>query len=312
MKKILSRFKIPTILGLGIIVIGIITGVFLTLQEQIFTSKASTSINAQNITLTNISDTEVTISWQTSIPTPAFVTLGITNPNEITALDNRDTNPPAGGPKPHSIHYVTIKNLLPKTTYQYKIISGKVSSEVSKFTTAIPLQFQTGFRPIIGSVLDGNKPLEEGIAYLSIADATTQSSQVKSSGNFLIPISQIRNIDLLDVYPLIEDTNVKLTILSSKGQATAIFKLRDAGKGLPPIKLGEDADLNSLLSSPPPVSNQDLDKYDLNGDGIINSADNSIVLGNQGRNPKNKKADLNGDGVVDQKDLDLMSKKINQ
>ncbi len=325
MKKNLSRFKIPTILGLGIIVIGIITGVFLALQEQIFTSKASASINLQNITLSNISDTEINISWQTSIPTPSFITLGVTNPNELVALDDQD-GPASAGPKSHLIHYVTIKNLLPKTTYQYKIISGKLSSEVSKFTTAIPLQFQTGFRPIIGSAFDGNKPLDEGIAYISIADATTQSSIIKSSGNFLIPISQIRNIDLSDIYPLTEDTNGKLTILSPKGQATAVFKLRDVAKGLPPLRLGENVDLNTISPSPSPALNQDLDKYDLNGDGIINSADNSIILGNLGplrppsrnagseasKNPKNKKADLNGDGVVDQKDLDLMSKKINQ
>lgn len=306
MKDIFNKLKMPTILGLGIIILGIISGVFLTLREQVFTSSASPSANPQNITLANISDTEVSISWQTSIPITSFISFGKIGPNEATALDDRDTNPPAGGPTPYLIHYVTIKNLTPKTTYLYKIISGKLSSQIDRFTTAAPLTPQTGFRPIIGSVLDGNKPLEEGTAYLSITDATTQSAQVVSSGNFLIPISQIRKIDISENFPLTEDTLAKLTVISPKGQATALFKLKDSQFGLPPLKLGQDLDLTDIETG------QDLKKYDLNEDGKINAADNAIILESSVNNPTNTKADLNRDGRVDQKDLDLMAEKINQ
>ena len=125
MKNTLNKFKIPTILGLGIIVMGIIVGVYLTVNEQIFISRASPNIAAQNITLSNISDDSVTISWQTQTPVSSFITYGITNPGSTVVLDDRDNNNPAGGSKPHSIHYVIIKNLLPKTGYQYRIISGK-------------------------------------------------------------------------------------------------------------------------------------------------------------------------------------------
>ena len=302
MRDFFSKFKIPTLLGLSIIMIGIITGVILTLREQVFISQASPDVKAQNITLSNIFETEVTISWQTSTPAISFIQFGEGSPNEQTVLDDRDTNPPAGGPKAHLIHYVTIQNLLPKTNYQYKIISGKTQSDTNKFTTATPLREQTGFRPIIGSVLDTDKPLEEGIVYLSIAGATTQSALIKSSGNYLIPISQIRKSDLSEVFPLSEDTTAKLTVVSDKGQANMLFKLKTAVNTLPPITLGENLDLTT----------QDLDKYDLNGDGKINSADNAILLQNFGKNPTDKKTDLNGDGVVDQKDLDLMAKQINQ
>ena len=55
-----------------------------------------------------------------------------------------------------------------------------------------------------------------------------------------------------------------------------------------------------------------LTKYDLNGDGKINAADNAIILLNFGKNPKDKKADINEDGMVDQKDLELMSQKLEE
>lgn len=304
MKGFSNKFKIPTLLGLGIIFLGIAAGVFLTLREQNFLSKASIDNSPQNITLANISDTEVNISWQTSKEVSSFITFGVNSPSEQTVLDDRDTNTP----NLYTLHFVTVKNLLPKTTYQYKIFSGKIASEVGKFQTASPITSQTGFRPIIGSVLDGEKPLDEGLVYLSIADATLQAALIKTSGNFLIPVSQIRKSDLSDNFPLTEDTTLKLNIISVSGQSSAIFKLKDSKEGLPPIKLGENLDLTSNIA---PSSN-DLKKYDLNDDGKINAADNAILLQNFSKKGQGIKGDLNGDSTVDQKDLDLMSKQINQ
>lgn len=304
MRDFLNKFKIPTLLGLSVIAFGIFGGVFLNLREQTIISKASPDVTPKNITLSNIGDDSVTISWQTSTPVASFVKFGQANSDERVILDDRDTK----NPQPYTIHYVTIKNLLPKTTYQYKVVSNKIQSDILKFTTAVPLSAQTGFQPIIGSVLDNNTPVEEAIIYLSIADSVIQSALTKTEGNFLIPISQIRKADLSDTYPLTEDTIAKLTILSEKGEATLLFKLGNFDKELPPITLGENLDFTT--------SSYDLDKYDLNGDGKINAADNATVLQNFGPPTagglKNKRTDLNKDGIVDQEDLDLMSKQINQ
>lgn len=312
MKDIFDKFKIPTLLGLGVIIVGIIAGVFLVVKEQIFLSQAATNLTLQNITLSNLTDDSATISWQTSTPIASFITFGQTSPDEQTILDDRDTNLPTGKPKAYSIHYVTIKNLLPKTTYQYKIVSGKILSEINKFTTAAPLNSQTGFRPIIGSVLDEDKPLNEGVAYLSIADTATLSSLIKDTGNFLIPLSQIRKADLSDTYPLTEDTTIKLTVISAKGSVNALFKFKTSDNTLPALKIGQDVDLTTQTQKPAIPSDEELNIYDLNNDGKINAADNAIILQNFGKNPQNKKADLNKDGVVDQKDLDLIAKQINQ
>lgn len=307
MKRNFIKFKIPTLLGLSIIVLGIVVGVFLTLQQQIIVSKASPDVTAQNITLSNLTDNEVTLSWTTPTPASSFISLGQTTLNEQTFLDDKDSKTP----KPHLMHYVTVKNLLPKTTYQYKIVTGKISSQ-GQLTTATPTNLQTGARPVIGSVLDEDKVVEEGIAYLSIDGATTQSAQVKM-GNFLIPTSQIRKADLSGSLPLTEDTIAKLTIISSEGSASAVFKFATADKLLSPLKLGQNIDLTSeILAEPSPPSYEDLTIYDLNHDGKINAADYASVLLNFGKNPKDKKTDLNKDRVVNQTDLDLMAKQINQ
>ncbi len=294
----INKFKIPTILGLGLIAAGIISGVLLVIKDQIFLTKASPNLIPQNITVSNIEDEEVTISWQTSAKTSSFVTFGTKNPQEKQGLDDRDTQTP----KAYFLHYVTIKNLQPDTTYLFKITSGRFTSEVKDFKTAKSASFQNGFGPIIGTVFDGGSPLEEAIAYLSISDATIQSARLTNLGNFLIPISLMRKVDLSDTFqPKIGDV-AKLTIIASKGTSSLLFKMEAQGVELPPINLGQSIDLT------PPI--QELDKFDLNADKFINAADHSIVLKNFGKNPKDKRADLNGDGVVDNKDLEEISKRI--
>ncbi len=318
MKKFINKFKIPTLLGLGIIFLGLVSGLYLILGEQTFLTKATPNFTPKNITLTNLSEDSVVISWQTNSAVSSFITYGQNSPEEKTALDDRDNNP-------YLNHYVTIKNLLSKTRYQYKINSGKIVSGVENFETAAPLTSQTKLTPIIGSVLDGVKPLEDGIVYLILPEATTQSALIKTGGNFLIPLSLVRKPDLSDAYSFTEETTAKLTIRSAKGDTNVLFKLTANPLPLPPIRLGEDLDLTAPEATPqasPTV--KDLDKYDLNTDGKINSADNAIILDNFGKKPKNeqsssankqseedfKKADLNKDGVVDQKDLGLMSQKL--
>lgn len=306
----------PTLLGLGLILLGLAGGLYLILVQQNSLSQTAPDVIPKNILVTNNSEGSAVVSWQTSTPTTSMVSFGQDAPDEQTALDDRDST--GSSTKLYLNHYVTLKNLLPKTTYQFKVISGKISSEINKFQTASPLTQQANFSPVIGSVLDGDNPLEDGIVYLILPDAITQSFLIKAGGNFLIPLSQIHKADLSDIYQPEEGSTGKLTIRSAKEDTNVSFKLSAKSIPLPPIKLGEDIDLTSFEASPeasPTI--KDLDKYDLNGDGKINSADNAIILQNFGKKPKNKaseedfkKADINKDGVVDQKDLDLMSKKL--
>ncbi len=304
-----NKFKIPTLLGLSIILFGTGAGVYLVVREQTFLSQAAPNSTPQNITFTNITENGVVISWQTVSPAISFISFGQVTSEEQTSLDDRDTNTP----KPHLTHYVTLKNLLPKTKYQFKIISGKKPTDTLTFETTEPPKNQTGFTVVIGSVLDGDTSLDDGIAYLSIPGANTQSSLIKLNGNFLIPISSARKEDLSDIFPITSGTTAKITVISDKGNATVLFKLQLNLAPLPPLRLGQDIDLTTVDQVPSATPfTENLKKYDLNGDGKINVTDNAIILDVISKKTTNKNADLNGDGKIDQKDLDLMSQHINQ
>ncbi|MBI2019297.1 hypothetical protein HYS95_01340 [Candidatus Daviesbacteria bacterium] len=306
MKDFFSKFKIPTILGLAIIFLGIASGVYLVLKDQIYFLQAAPNVSAQNVTFSNITDTSAVVSWETASAVLSFITFGQNNPAEQTVLNDRDQTP-----QPHRIHYVTLKNLTAKTTYQLKITTGKTQSEIFKFETSSPASDQSGFNPVIGSVTDhNNTPLNEGIAYLSITGAITQSALIKG-GNFLISISNVKKQDLTD-YLLKEDVTAKITIVSDNGTANMLVTLKKNSVPLPSVKLGQNIDLTTLPEETPQPSTKELNEYDLNSDGKINAADNAIILQNFGRNPKEKRADLDKNGKVDQDDLDLMAVKIKE
>lgn len=317
----MNKFKIPTLLGLGIIFSGIASGLYLVLSQQVYLSQAAPNLTPKNITITNITEDSVVISWQTNSPTASFITFGQKAADEETVLDDRDNNLPASvGPKPHQTHYVTLKNLLPKTTYLFKIISGKLTSDPLKFEAAAPPANKSNFTPVIGSVLDEDTPLNDGIVYLAIGDAIVQSALVKTGGNFLIPLSQVSKADLTDTYPLTEDTTAKLIIRSNKGDTTVSFKLKANSAPLPPIKVGQNIDLTTIEETPLPVTTSDLEQYDLNGDGKLNAADYAILTSCLGKRLNTiliegkscAKADINRDGVINQKDIDLIPQKLKE
>lgn len=310
LKKI-EKFQIPTFLGLGIILAGIVSGVILIVREQTITSEASVNFSPKNIIISNIDDMSATISWETAEPNFSFVSFGESF-QEKTEVDERDE----GKPNLYTSHVVRLKKLLPQTTYHFRIISQNLESQTLTFKTATPQTSQNNFGPVIGSVLDKGGGLEEGIAYLTIPGAVTQSAPVKSSGNFLIPLSSIRKSDLSDIYSLTDETIAKLTVVSKSNQVKVSFKLSPEGTNLPPLTWGQDVDLTAPpLEATPQAqetpTTEDLVFFDLNEDGFINAHDNAIVLKNFGKNPTNIKADLTGDGVVNQADLNLMADRIN-
>ena len=302
---LITRVRIPTILGLGVVLLGLGAGIYLVAQNQTLTTRASADQTPQNITVSNLSDSQASISWQTSTPSTGFVNLGVSSTGEQTALDDRDQT----SPKSYYTHHVTLDNLNAQTTYQFKVISGKSGSPgpgVQRFTTKTTANSLS--KPVIGTVLDKNQPLNDAIAYLSITTDITQSAIVKG-GNFIIPVASSS-----------KGNPGKITIVSSNGSATILIWLDETSAPIGPFKLGDNLDLT--VNTPP--ESADLLKYDLTGDGLINSLDYSVMLRNFGHppvfdretqtesagGPQDKRADLNGDGIVDQKDLSEMSKKI--
>lgn len=307
-----SVIKFPTLLGLAILVAGIAGGTFLVNKVQIFKSQANQSNTPKTITLVNVSANSASIYWQTDSPTTGFIEAGSSYSLGLTFRDERDSSTPTV----HQLHFVTLTNLIPNTTYYYKITSGGDSYPQSNFPSfkTSPQVTPSSRQPLIGTVLDTNsQPIKEAIVTLQIPGAQTLATITKEGGNFILPLTEIHNSFLEDIFNFpTSTTSANLTVFNTQNQSKVVISIPSIEKVLPPIILGKDFDFTEInkTATPAALPTPDIGKYDLNGDGVINSLDMAMVLKNFGKHPKNKKADLNGDGVVDQQDVNLINKMI--
>lgn len=286
------KIRFPTLLGLGIIILGMGAGVYLVRINQNVVTKASLSSKPENVLVVNLIDRSATITWNTKEPTAGAVRLMMSPANPRTVLDDRDvlSSPQI---KPYTNHFVSLNNLLPQTTYQYQIISNATElKDVASFTTT-PSSEQSTAAPLIGSVpqLDENP---DAIAYLDIPGSPTQAALVTGFGSFTIPLIHISIPD---------SSEANLRVVSPLGEAKATITLTNLLFPIPPLKLGEDI----TITAPTPEKTPDpKSRYDLNGDGRTNSNDEAILKNNFGLGFQNPKADIDGNGQVDKEDLELL------
>lgn len=298
-----SRPKIPTILGLGILLLGLGVGVFMSDQNQTLKLKASQSAVPKDITVTNVSATRASIFWQTDIPTTGFVQTGNTSLLSEIYRDERDVQ----GLNNYRLHFVTLTNLRPNSTYYYKINSGPLvfpQSQSLSFKT-LPESQPLNYQPIIGTIVNSSlQPVPEAVVTLEIPGAKKLITITKVAGNFLLPLSNLNPLQPEEAIDGRPDLKAKLII--SDGNTSSEISINPFSKQLvlPPLVLGQNKDLTTVLITPTPTPVN----FDINNDGTINSLDRSIVLKNISKKPMDKLSDLNKDGVVDQQDLELIDK----
>ena len=321
--------KIPTLLGLSLLVIiggvGVIT--YLYINRQLFNSK--NSLNPKNIQVVNITDTSATIMWQTDQKTTGALQFSNSPVLDKEQNDDRDKL----NLQPHLIHFVTLKNLTDQTSYFYKIKANDSTYPSSNlnFKTAPKLVDEQPQLPnnqsIQGTVLDNNlQPIDEALVFLKIKDASVLAVVTTTGGNFLIPLTILRTQDFTKPFIITPKLAANLEIVKGDQKSVVNLNLPLDSPALPPMLLGQDLNLigyqasasaylkvgssgipataSTILKTPP------LNKFDLNGDGKVNTIDLATLLANLGKNPKNPRADLNGDGVVDSKDFSLMKQAL--
>lgn len=318
-KDILSKInsgiiKIPTLVGVGILLIGLTAGVYLATQNQILKSKAAVNSLPKNVNVVNLSATSAAIYWQTDESAPGFIQAGISTQQKSTYRDDRDLN----APQLHKLHFVTLTNLSAATTYYYQIYSGSsvYPNTPATFTTSQPIT-PLNWSPLVGTVLDTDKhPVSEALIILELTGAQKMATITKIGGNFILPLSNLKIADLTDSFPE-EKTpyTAKLIIFGPLNNTQTTISVPPQDTALHPIvltntdSLAEPTEQNLISPTTTPKTvtpSAGISSYDLNGDGVIDETDLSIVLKNFGPNPQNPKADLNGNGTIDQHDADLI------
>ncbi|OGG01360.1 hypothetical protein A2Z33_02315 [Candidatus Gottesmanbacteria bacterium RBG_16_52_11] len=257
--------KIPTLIGI-FLVIALITIVSVVHKQVIgkFIT-AAPSAEPQNIRLTNVSDTSFTVTWNTATPAVGSISLSGLSVSGQVFFDERDVNmakkensnmlsaitkPPLGK---YNSHSVSIRDLSPGNEYRYRIVSnGRTYPSEAIIKTAVSLtQPEPGYEPAYGTVFTAeNLPASGALVYLTLDGSQVLSSLVSDTGSWIIPINTIRTENLAAYLPSQERTDELITVVRGQEIASAVTDtLNDSP--VPLILLGKSYDFRKTQAQAP-------------------------------------------------------------
>jgi len=244
----MRKSKIPTIIGLFILVFGLAAGVLLVRNQNIFRLGATAEFAPKDVRISNITDTSFTISWITDKETSGFVKWG----QGATSLDKTDLDEL----KDQSFtHLLTLRGLTPQTTYFFKINSGGEDFDNNgiawQVTTGQTLEIPSKTNLVSGSVLTSTgQPAKNALLYLTVGGGSLLSTITSDSGSWVIPLSSARN-QALSSYVVVDEKNALIEISANAGpQGVASAQIYpQSARPVPSIILGDTHDFKNLPPS---------------------------------------------------------------
>jgi len=243
MKNGLLSKRIPTIVGVVILVIGLIAGVFLVGQQQLLGTKAGPTAVPRNVKIINRGSNALTVTWISDVPVTGFVKYS-DNPAKMTlpAGDIRDQV--AGNTTQYTTHYVDVTGLTPDKTYYFEIGSGSVmyNDGGKPYQVRTPPTAGLPTEDVMsGKILNANNNVGVGgaLVYVEMTGAETLGTITKNDGTFRIAISNAR--DKTGKYITYDKAKENITIFAQAGTAGTATALTNTATDnpVPNITLGK-------------------------------------------------------------------------
>ncbi|MDP2649896.1 MAG: Ig-like domain-containing protein [bacterium] len=220
--------KIPTLLGVILVLAGLIFTSYAVRLSTNFFGRAAPAETPLNIRVSNISDSSFAISYTTAGNIIGSVSFGENKNLGTTIADDRDQQ--SGNYNPYQTHYFTTRNLKPNTKYFYSITSGQTTylNNDVLFETSTGPSFNTnpsGEKPVLGKVLlPEGEPPKEAIVYVTIPQAQVISTLVKQDGTYILPLNSIRTKDLNSYFSFSQNPILQILIVNPLFESNASFK----------------------------------------------------------------------------------------
>ena len=264
-KGLKSKKRIPTILGLLILFVALISGVLLFGQGTgVFAPRATPETTPKNIRISNVTDKTFTISFFTDESTVAFVKYG----EDAKKLDKQasdDRDQLSGVVKDYRLHHVTVRSLAPGKNYFYVLGTGSSSFDnegqpYSLSTAAKPNQSPSNNQTVYGNILNADgSPAEGAVVYLYSEGMGALSSLVKSSGSWGISLANAFNVEKSNYATL---TNESLIDVKVQGiDVDSISNLQTTVASAQPmagLTLGQDGSTAAASTANSSVNKEEL------------------------------------------------------
>lgn len=212
-----SNKKIPTFVVLLIIATSFIFFFKLFSNSSIPTKASSNEL--RRIEIANLTSNQATIYWHTEKKETGWLIYGLKNSSLSSfAYDDRDIE---SKKSEYHYHLVTLKNLIPETSYQFKLISNnKILSTASVFTFITPKisKFSSNVSPAYGKLIQQNgEPVSDSIVMLEFKKSIPLIGLVKQSGEWLVPLFALYQKDSLQQKQFKQNDTVTISFLSESG-----------------------------------------------------------------------------------------------
>lgn len=248
MRESLWNKKMPTLLGVLLITVGVLATSYLVNIGIIVFSGASPSDAPQNVRITNITDSSLTVTYTTPTAVIGTVSIGKTKDTFQTILDDRDEQ--SGIPKEYRVHSITVKNLQPNSMYIFSITSASTTYLHNNSF------FQTQTGPKLSQAPSSQTPLSgklqgpqgvnpsEALVFVTTPHGQTLSTLVKSNGIFIIPLNLFRSTDLQHAINFSPTTALQILATNALDTAQATTLISDTNP-LPTLTLGNTYDFTT-------------------------------------------------------------------
>lgn len=267
-KKSRGKKQIPTVVGLLVLFVALISGVLLFGQGTgVFAPRATPQTTPKNIRITNVTDKTFTISFYTDESTVAFVEYGEA-PNDLKKQASDDRDQLSGIVKDYRLHHITVRGLDPDKTYYYELGTGSNTFDnegqpYSITTAAKPTQSPSSNQTIYGNVLTQAKvPAEGAVVYLYSEGIGSLSSLVKASGSFGISLSNAFTADKKGYANLTDESEIEVKAQGIELNSFANIKTTVAqAQPVADLMLAQGttaSDAASVVEDPPDVDKEAL------------------------------------------------------
>jgi hypothetical protein len=227
--------KIPTILGLLILIGGVFVGVFLTNKNTNFVSKAGGDCSPKNPQITNITNNSLSISFVTESSCLSSLLINDQTIENAAVLENNQKS---------KIHYFNVNNLEAENEYEYSFLNDGKSYKLSSYkikTAQKPKGLIPSSNLAWGRVFTPElKPASKVMVFVNIKGASPLSALVTSSGNWNISLANSFNESKINRFVPIPNTPEEIIVIDQEKQTTQINSNTSQNNPTPDIILGQN------------------------------------------------------------------------
>jgi hypothetical protein len=241
----IKKNKIPTIIGIVILLVGTFAGVFFLQMNQVFRIGASATAVPKDIRTGNLSDASATITWITEGATSDFVSWGETQGSLGNVVNESDTG------QKFFTHQITLTGLKPETGYFYKINSDGANFDNNgvpwQFTSGSVVSANSNSIPVSGTVITAaGAPSKRALVYVTV-DGYLLSTITSDSGNFFLQLASARSSDLKQPAQIDKaQTLLNVSVEAEGGETSSAQIFPQSANPIPALVLGQVQDYRNL------------------------------------------------------------------